>query len=214
LITITTRSSYSTRKIVKYLMEINALMKILILKINIGEGAARLRLSEYQDAINDAWLDEQRVSNFEKPELMLMDQLKITYMTGKGNNHLVPVLFPSDCLPALEVLAYRSIHRDVSISDSNDYLFACTRRSEKHKSGWLTLHNVVSKIPKIKKPENIKATTNRHRVSTWYASLEIAPHDRELFFQHMRHSGKVNEENYQAPPAKNSGEESFAVRFR
>jgi len=30
--------------------------------------------------------------------------------------------------------------------------------------------------------QNIKVTTNRHRASTWYASLEIAPHDRELFF--------------------------------
>ena len=37
-------------------------------------------------------------------EKQLLDQLKICYQTGKGNNDLVSVLFPKDTLPAMKIL--------------------------------------------------------------------------------------------------------------
>ena len=39
----------------------------------------------------------------------LIKSLKVTYITGKGNNHLVPVLMPEDTIPAFQCLANREV---------------------------------------------------------------------------------------------------------
>ena len=121
-------------------------------------------------------------------------------MSGKGNNHLVPVLIPPDTLPALKIIANRDIRRGVNIPEGNKFLFACTRNSEGHTSGWNAVHSVIQKL-NLKKPENLKATTNRHRVSTLFSALDLPEKDREVFFKHMGHSKEINENTYQVPLA-------------
>lgn len=48
----------------------------------------------------------------------------------------------------------------------------------------------------------LNATKIRHRVSTIYASLDMAAADREIYLQHMSHSDNVSKENYRCPPGK------------
>ena len=47
----------------------------------------------------------------------------------------------------------------------------------------------------------MKSSSNRHRLSTLLASMDISPRDRELFYKHMGHSEKINQKIYQAPAA-------------
>jgi len=60
------------------------------------------------------------------------------------------------------------------MSDNNDYLFACTKKSEGHQSGWLALHNVVLKIPKLKKAcSGMPHLKSRHMIGNYSSSTYI-----------------------------------------
>ncbi|XP_057298490.1 uncharacterized protein LOC130629354 isoform X2 [Hydractinia symbiolongicarpus] len=166
-----------------------------------GGEAARLLLSEWEDAKSDAWIDSQRVEAIEDPiEKKLMSTLKITYQMGKGNFKLVPVLIPEDVQKALIMLADKKIRKDVGISDQNKYLFPSTQGSECHASGWHVIQNLCSKL-ELKSSGTITATKQRHRVSTLFASLELSKSDREAIFTHLGHSEDINVNVYQAPAA-------------
>ncbi|XP_057296083.1 uncharacterized protein LOC130629325 isoform X2 [Hydractinia symbiolongicarpus] len=177
-----------------------ACCRLTLLNARRGGEPARMLLDDFQQAINDAWIDRQRIDYLDPLDQLLVDTIKISYMTGKGNNHIVPVLIPPDTIDALKKLADPDIRSDVGILPDNNYLFASTRKSEGHTSGWHAVHNIIEKID-LKKPDNIKATSNRHRVSTLYAALHIPKSDRDWFYKHMGHSRAINEGTYQAPPA-------------
>ena len=88
----------------------------------------------------------QRHSNLDEIEKKLVQSLKIMYMTGKGQNNLVPVLIPPDTTPALAKLANTEVRRDASVLPENQFLFASTRSSEGHTSGWHAIHSVIDKL--------------------------------------------------------------------
>ena len=46
-----------------------------------------------------------------------------------GNNHLVPVLIPKDCLKGLALLTDKEIRKMVGINQKNEYVFASTKDS-------------------------------------------------------------------------------------
>lgn len=125
---------------------------------------------------------------------------KVFLLFAIGNNHLVPILIPKDTVGAMEMLADPDIRRTVGINASNIYAFPSTRNSEDHVSGWHAMHTICDMLP-LKQPKNIKATANRRRVSTVFATLELTPSERQLFFKHMGHSGAINENIYQNPLA-------------
>jgi len=78
----------------------------------------------------------------------------------------------------MEILCNQTNRRLAGVSPENDYVFASTRLSENHQCGWHAMHNIVEKLD-LKKPENIKATTNRHRISTLYATMDLENKERE-----------------------------------
>ena len=86
------------------------------------------------------------------------------------------------------------------IGINNSYLFASTRHSEVHVSGWHALNNVCSKLH-LKEPAKMKSTSNRHRVSTLFAALDLSKAERNHFYKHMEHSQAINQQIYQAPLA-------------
>ena len=71
-----------------------------------GGEPSRLLLSEWNDASNGAWLGKYQTSLVTDPiEKALIEQDKIAYQAGKGNNHLVSVLIPADTLDGLRKLS-------------------------------------------------------------------------------------------------------------
>ena len=117
-----------------------------------------------------------------------------------GNHHLVPLLIPPDTVEALDLLSSQECRRHCGIVENDNHVFSNTKNSEDHTSGWHSLHRLKQKLP-LAEPEKIKSTSNRHRLSTILASMDIPKKDRELFYKHMRHSEKINATIYQAPLA-------------
>lgn len=131
----------------------------------------------------------------------MFGRMKITFEGGKGNNHLVSVMFPDDCCDALRKLADPEIRQSVEISDKNIYLFPASHMSDSHVSGWYSV-NRVCRDARLVEPDKITATNMRHRASTVYAALDIPEKDRRLFYKHMGHGSLINEHIYQAPLAE------------
>ncbi|KAJ8018484.1 hypothetical protein HOLleu_43501 [Holothuria leucospilota] len=166
-----------------------------------GGEPCRLSIEEWREAMADEWIDQTRADAITDPiEKYMLTKLKITYQTGKGNNHLVPVLFPDDCVEAIKVLTSTEARSTAGVSESNGYLFPCVQMSPNHVTGWHALNSICDEAEVLNKAR-LTATKNRHRVSTIYASMDIPVSERPLFFKHMGHSSDINENIYQAPPA-------------
>ena len=164
-----------------------------------GGEPARLTLKEYREGVNGTWLGEalsRRESDFSK------STMHVTYQTGKGRTHMVPVLFPNDMLKALAILAMPDIREACGVHPSNNFLFPSTQLSQGHVNGWNATHSSC-KMAGVKQPGRLTATTMRHRVSTKYAALKDVPeHERHLFYNHMGHSAEMNKNVYQTPLAE------------
>jgi hypothetical protein len=157
-----------------------------------GEEGCRILVDEWNDAMNDVWTPSECVDNIEDPaEKFLVGQYKLVYMAGKGKK-CVPVLIPLDLLEAVNILLEN--RTNFNISPDNPFLFA-TKSSKYACSGWHAVSDVCREA-KV----SINATSNRHRISTVFASLDMSDNDRRIFFDHMGHEENINKENYQCPP--------------
>ena len=64
-----------------------------------------------------------------------MTKFKIAYQSGKGTNHLVPILIPEDTLAAVMILIDPVRRTEVGINSLNKYVFANTQGSNNHICG-------------------------------------------------------------------------------
>lgn len=159
-------------------------------------------MDDWKGAEDGDWLDQQRLDDLDEVDKMLVQALEITYMTGKGNNHLVPIIFPPDTIEAIRVLCDPLVRAQVDVSENNRYVFPSIQKSEHHVSGWHAVHKMCKLVePRLINLKTLTATSNRHRVSTLFAMLDVSPKDREWFYKHMGHSEEINQCRYQAPPA-------------
>ena len=117
-----------------------------------------------------------------------------------GINHLVPVFIPADTIEAMKLLTNEKIRKDSGINLQNMYVFASGQGSQKHFPGWHSLANVCDKVP-ISDRSCLNGTSNRHRLSTILAGLNLTDLERDLVFKHFGHSKEMNEHIYQAPAA-------------
>jgi hypothetical protein len=163
-----------------------------------GEPSRMVRL-ELADALEDKWIDQGR-KEFVKDEIdkKLLCDTKLAYLHASKIAKLVPVLIPKDCWRALKILVDVEVRREVGINPHNDFVFANTKNSLGHVTGWDCVER-MSQGAGLERRMN--ATGMRHYISTEYALLDVAPRDRELFYKHMGHSEKINENIYQCPPA-------------
>ena len=166
-----------------------------------GGEPARLAVKEWEEADCGAWLTAGAVENCDdKFERQLFQNFKLAYQSGKGNNHLVPILFPPDTISAMKRLTDPVIRSSAEINERNLYVFASTKQSLDHVTGWHAV-NRISKAAGVNCPELLNATTMRHLISTLYAAIDVPERDRQLFYKHMGHSDAVNSNVYQAPLA-------------
>jgi hypothetical protein len=164
-----------------------------------GGEPARMFISEWKDAENSSWLDKRRVLHND-PDRNFFEDMKVTFQTGKGNNHLVPVLIPQDLVKAMQTLTDTSVRSSSSVQDRNVFIFPSTQNSESHVSGWHAVNRVCIDA-KVLRPDLLTATKMRHRVSTLYAGLDVPQSDRHVFYKHMGHSENINVNVYQVPLA-------------
>ena len=166
-----------------------------------GGEPARIFVSQFQEAMKEQWIDKERLKdmNLDPLETELLQTTKISYMVGKNTN-LVPVIFPCDTLPSLDILASSKHRMDAGVLKDNPYLFPSTRGSEFHLSGWHCYDEICEKAL-LENGKNMTFTKNRHYVSTMYACMELPAQERDKFYDHMGHSRDMNKQRYQCPPA-------------
>lgn len=52
---------------------------------------------------------------------------RVTYQSGKGNNHLVPILFPLDTTEPMKRLTDKEYRKAADINENSEYVFASTK---------------------------------------------------------------------------------------
>lgn len=164
-----------------------------------GGEPSRMVISELEDALSDKWVDKSRI-DFVKDDIekKLLCDTKIAYLHASKIAKLVPVIIPTDCLKALNVLVDVEVRRAVGINPNNNFVFPNTKNSMGHVVGWDCVNRMCQEAGLEKR---MNATSMRHYVATEYALLDVAAHDRDLFYKHMGHSETINENIYQCPPA-------------
>lgn len=94
-------------------------------------------ISELEDALSDKWVDKSRI-DFVKDDIekKLLCDTKIAYLHASKIAKLVPVIIPTDCLKALNVLVDVEVRRAVGINPNNNFVFPNTKNSMGHVVGW------------------------------------------------------------------------------
>ena len=67
-------------------------------------------------------------------------------------------------------------------------------------SEWHVLKDVCENVT-LQNPDIIKVTSQRDRMSTLFAGLDLPQQNRDLFYSHMGYSEQINKDIYQAPLA-------------
>ena len=154
-----------------------------------GEEGTRLLMQDYQDALDDVWVPQVNLEELSDENRIMIDKYKMAYVSGKGKRD-VSLLIPKTIIEPLQTLYL--FRKDFGIKDSNIFFFA-SKGSPLPTSGWHALSEVGSRAGIL-----INATTNRHFLSTRFASLDIPEADRQVFLDHMGHADRISRENYQA----------------
>ena len=186
-----------------------ACARITLFNARRGGEPARLKISHWMDACNEVWFNKNRIATMPSEEQEYFNNTRIMYQTGKGVNHLVPVLVPEDTITALTKLADPALREQCGVNKDNSYLFPSTVSSESNVSGWHALNRACTAAGV--EPRKITATKMRHYASTMYASLEVPDAKRAAFYNHMGHSRIVNESIYQVPLAEQEVREVGSV---
>ncbi|XP_065682293.1 uncharacterized protein LOC136095516 [Hydra vulgaris] len=165
---------------------------LIIFNARRGGEPVRLQIYQWTEAVNGEW-----VIKGDLPKDFDHSTMLITYQTGKGGDHLVPLIFPLETIKAMEYLTKEKVRLEGEIHKENEYIFASTQNSLGHASGWLCINDILKRL-NLKGA--INATKNRHRVASLLAKLHLSKKEQELIFQHFGHSERMNKDVYQAPP--------------
>ena len=165
---------------------------LIIFNARRGGEPVPLQLFQWQEAINGEWVDKDEVPNDFNVDTML-----ITYQTGKGSDHLVPVLFPPETLQAMKFLNNNEFRKNAGVHDENPYIFASTKNSKSHASGWHSINDILKRLSLT---GTVNATKNRYRIASLIARLKLSDKEKEMIYKHFGHSEHINQNVYQAPP--------------
>jgi len=128
-----------------------------------------LTLDEFQEGMEDGWINKRDVNVLDSMEKVLLDRFKIFYQSGKGRS-LVPLLLPEDTFAALKILADPERRRDALVSNKNPFLFPPTNSNQKiwgqnHVQGWSVLKAYRMQVQSILQGIAITCRPTSHRYS-------------------------------------------------
>ena len=111
---------------------------LIIFNTRRGREPVLLQLYQQQEAVKGQWVDkEDLLLDFDK------DTMLVTYQTGKGLDHLVPVIFPLELLSAMKFLAKEEVQKDAGVHPNNQHIFGSTQNSVSHASGRHCINNIL-----------------------------------------------------------------------
>lgn len=166
---------------------------LILFNARRGGEPVRLLLHQWEEALKGEWDDRNDLPEEYHEEML------ITFQTGKGADHLVPVMFTPCTHKAMVYLCNKEVRVNAGVRGSNSYIFASTQNSDSHASGWHCINDILVQLDM---KGIINATKNRHRVATLLAKFNISDKERELVYKHFGHSETMNQNVYQAAPGR------------
>ena len=130
-----------------------------------GGEPVRLQLYQWEEALKGEWIGKDDL-----PDEFGEDTIYITYQTGKGSDHLVPVMFCHETIKGMQYLTNPEVQANVG----------------------------VNILKRLSLKGAINATRNRHRVASLLGKLNLSEHEKSLIFKHFGHSKVINENVHQA----------------
>ena len=163
---------------------------MIIFSARRGGEPVRLQLFRWEEVVNGEWVNKDDVLNYFNGDTML-----ITYQTGKGLDHLVPVLFPLEMLQAMKFLTNNEVRKNASVHNENLYIFASTKNC-KIASG----HSINDILKVLLLTVVVNATKNKRHIASLIARLKLSDKEKEMIYNHFRYSQHINQNVSQAPP--------------
>ena len=163
---------------------------LIIFSARRGGEPVRLQLFRWQEVVNGESVNKDDVPNYFNGDTML-----ITYQTGKGLDHLVPVLFPLEMLQTMKFLTNNEVRNNASVHNENLYIFARTKNCE-IASG----HSFNDILKVLLLTGAVNATKNRCHIASLIARLKLSDKEKEIIYNHFGHSQHINQNVSQAPP--------------
>ena len=167
-----------------------ALTFLIIYNARRGGEPGRLFLFQWQEALRGDWIEKG-----ELPEDIDTDGTLVTFITGKGADHLVSILFPPEVQKAVSYLTNKEVRHLAGVADKNPYVFSSMKNSMGYASGWHCINHILQKL---NRKGAINATRNRHRIASILGKLQLSEKEKNLVFKHFGHSKHINENRYQA----------------
>ena len=106
-----------------------------------GGEPVRLQIYQWKEALRGEWVEKA-----DAPSVYDTSTMYITYQTGKGADHLVPVIFPVETSQAMQYLTSPEVRRDAGVEAGNIYVFASTQKSLGHADGWHCMNDMLERI--------------------------------------------------------------------
>ena len=164
---------------------------LIIFNARRGGEPVRMQLYQWEEALHGEWVEKDDL-----PEDFDMDTILVTYQSGKGSDHLVPVIFPPETIKAMRYLTRQETRKYAGVHENNIYIFASTHKSLSHADGW---HCINDMLKRICLKGAINATKNRHRIASILTKLQLPENEMQLIYKHFGHSERINQTVYQAP---------------
>ena len=86
---------------------------LIIFNAQRGGEPVRLQFYQWNEALNGHWVEKGDLPE-DHDETVL-----ITYQTGKGSDHLVPIIFPSNIIQPLKFLTDMNVRKEAGVNDKN-----------------------------------------------------------------------------------------------
>ena len=114
-----------------FLLFRSAVITILILFCpRRGDEPVSLEHYQWQEAIDGTWVAKENL-----PDDFDQTSMLITCQTGKGGNHLFPVIFPGDTIADVKYVTNPNLRLEAGVNLRNSYVFRSTQNSLSHASG-------------------------------------------------------------------------------
>jgi len=170
------------------------LTRLTTLNTRRGCEPARILIKDFLD--HNSWIRKDELDNDDQE---LIERYKIVYSVGKGIG-LIPVIIPTDCEKAIELLAEAKNHQHAGVCAENELLFPYRQQSEDGTIGYNEIRDVCKHldIPVV------TFTSIRHRGSTLFWALQCLQVETvDRFMEHVGHSKEIDKNIYAVPPALN-----------
>ena len=84
-----------------------------------GNEVGRLQISEWMEASRDEYIDKDRLKTLNPAKQMLVKKMKVAFLSGKGNKHLVSIFIPIESKNAMKLLCDDGVRQKCGVEPSN-----------------------------------------------------------------------------------------------